>query len=153
MTLNKTTTPPINLLLVEDNAADAFLIEGFLKNSRLPNKLHQVRDGEAAMDFLRQEHPYENAPRPHLIFLDLNLPKKDGREVLEALKSDPDLKEIPVIVMTGSAAAQDIKKSYQLHASCYVTKPSDLDEFNQTMHSIEDFWFNYVKLPMTLTSS
>ena len=144
---------PINLLLVEDNAADAFLIDTFFRDSNILNTLHQVRDGEAAMEFLRQENQYSQAPRPHLIFLDLNLPKKDGREVLADLKSDPALKEIPVIVMTGSAAAQDISQSYQLHASCYVTKPSDLNQFNQTMQSIEDFWLNYVKLPVPLTTS
>ena len=141
---------PVDLLLVEDNAADAFLVKAFLKNSQLPNTLHQVQDGEAAMAFLRQEEDYVGAPRPSLILLDLNLPKKDGREVLEELKADPNLQGIPVIIMTGSSAAQDILRSYELQASCYVTKPSDLDEFNRTMASLEDFWFNYVKLPTTL---
>lgn len=139
---------PVHLLLVEDNAADAFLVKAFLRNSRLTNTLHQVQDGEAAMSFLRQQDEYVDAPRPGLILLDLNLPKKDGREVLEELKADPNLKTIPVIVMTGSAAAQDILMSYELQASCYVTKPSDLDEFNRTMASLEEFWLNYVKLPM-----
>ncbi|MEM9484798.1 MAG: response regulator [Cyanobacteria bacterium P01_F01_bin.116] len=142
-----TVKKPVDLLLVEDNAADAFLVRAFLSNSQLPNKLHQVQDGEAAMAFLRQEEDYVGAPRPNLILLDLNLPKKDGREVLEELKADPDLQGIPVIIMTGSSAAQDILRSYELQASCYVTKPSDLDEFNRTMASLEDFWFNYVKLP------
>ncbi|MEM9904445.1 MAG: response regulator [Cyanobacteria bacterium P01_D01_bin.44] len=144
---------PVDLLLVEDNAADAFLIEAFLTNSQLPNTLHQVQDGEAAMDFLRQENDYAGVPRPSLILLDLNLPKKDGREVLEELKADPDLKAIPVIVMTGSSAAQDILRSYQLHASCYITKPSDLNEFNRTMESLENFWLNYVKLPRVTANS
>ncbi|MBT9317362.1 response regulator [Leptothoe spongobia] len=137
----------MDLLLVEDNAADAFLIKAFLQNSQLPNTLYQVQDGEAAMAFLRQEADYAGVPRPNLILLDLNLPKKDGCEVLEELKADPHLQGIPVIVMTGSSATQDILRSYELHASCYVTKPSDLDEFNRTMKSLENFWFNYVKLP------
>ncbi|MBX2862915.1 MAG: response regulator [Leptolyngbyaceae cyanobacterium MAG.088] len=137
----------LNLLLVEDNAADAFLIKGFLRNSQLPNTLHQVQDGEAAMAFLRQEDDYAGAPRPSLILLDLNLPKKDGREVLEELKTDPNLKAIPVIIMTGSSADQDILRSYQLQASCYITKPSDLNEFNRTMAALENFWLNYVKFP------
>ncbi|MEM9161855.1 MAG: response regulator [Cyanobacteria bacterium P01_F01_bin.4] len=142
----------VDLLLVEDNAADAFLIENFLNNSQLSTTLHKVLDGEAAMQFLRRENDYANAPRPNLILLDLNLPKKDGREVLEELKADPDLKAIPVIVMTGSAAAQDILRSYQLHASCYITKPSDLNDFNKAMQSLENFWFNYVQLPKSVTS-
>lgn len=141
---------PVNLLLVEDNAADTFLIESFFRNSQLPNKLHKVQDGEAAMEFLHQENAYIGVPRPDLILLDLNLPKKDGREVLEELKADPELKSIPVIIMTGSAATQDILKSYELQASCYITKPSDLNEFNRTIQSLENFWFQCVKLPITL---
>ncbi|MEM9904452.1 MAG: response regulator [Cyanobacteria bacterium P01_D01_bin.44] len=143
---------PVNLLLVEDNAADAFLVEFFLSNSRLLNKLYQVQDGESAMAFLRQEKEYAGVPRPDFVLLDLNLPHKDGREVLEEIKADAALKAIPVIVITGSAAPQDILRSYQLQASCYITKSFDLNKFHSAMTSLENFWFGRVKLPMNFAN-
>jgi CheY-like chemotaxis protein len=137
----------IDILVVEDNPGDARLIMEVLKSNKIHNSLHIVGDGVEAMDFLNKKGEYESAPRPDLIFLDLNLPKKDGREVLAELKNDENLKQIPVVVMTMSQAEEDILKSYSLHANCYVTKPIDLDQFVKVVESIEDFWFSLVKLP------
>jgi CheY-like chemotaxis protein len=139
---------PIEILLVEDNAGDVRLtIEG-LKDSKVRNKLHVTRDGVEAMQFLRREGPHVGAARPDLILLDLNLPRMDGREVLAAIKSDARLKTIPVVVLTTSRAEQDVLRSYELQANCYITKPVDLEQFIKVVRSIEDFWFTIVTLPV-----
>ncbi|WP_420828894.1 response regulator [Desulfobulbus rhabdoformis] len=138
---------PVEILLVEDNPGDVRLtIEG-LKEGKVKNNLHVVEDGVEALSFLHKEGKYADAVRPDLILLDLNLPKKDGREVLTVIKSDNDLCHIPVVVLTTSKAEQDILKAYSLHANCYITKPVDLDQFISVVESIEDFWFTIVKLP------
>ena len=138
---------PVNILLVEDNPGDVRLtIEG-LRDAKVRNNLQVVGDGVEAMRYLRREGKYADAVRPDLILLDLNLPKMDGREVLAAVKSDDQLKTIPVVILTTSKAEQDIAKSYALHANCYVTKPVDLDQFLTVVHSIEDFWFSIVTIP------
>lgn len=137
----------IDILLVEDNPGDVRLTREALKEAKVRNQLHVVEDGVAAMQFLRGEGGFTNVPRPDLILLDLNLPKKDGREVLEEIKQDPDLMRVPVVVLTTSQAEEDILRSYNLHANCYVTKPVDLDQFITIVKSIEDFWLTIVKLP------
>jgi len=138
---------PINILLVEDNPGDADLAREALEDSKLNNALHVVDDGEKAMAFLRRTGPYAEAPQPDLILLDLNLPKKDGREVLAEIKADDDLKRIPVVILTTSQAEEDVVKSYNLHANCYITKPIDLNQFLHVVRSIEDFWLSIVILP------
>ena len=137
----------IDILLVEDNEGDAHLTREALKRARVRNRVHTTSDGVEAMQFLRREGTYADAPRPDLILLDLNLPNMDGREVLEAIKADPALKPIPVVVVTSSAAEQDILKSYDLNANCYVTKPVDLQQFLHVIGSVGDFWLDIVKLP------
>ncbi len=138
---------PIEILLVEDNPGDADLAREALENSKLHNQLHVVGDGEKAMSFLRQQGPYADAPRPDLILLDLNLPKKDGREVLAEIKADKHLRRIPVVILTTSRAEEDIIKSYDLHANCYISKPIDLNQFLHVVKSIENFWLSIVILP------
>jgi two-component system, chemotaxis family, response regulator Rcp1 len=138
---------PIEILLVEDNLGDVRLAREALKEVKLLNRLFAVPDGEEAIAFLRREGRYADAVRPDLIFLDLNLPKKDGREVLAEIKSDPDLRRIPVVVLTSSGAEEDILKTYNLHANCYVAKPVDLERFITVVKSIEDFWVSIVRLP------
>lgn len=138
---------PIQILLVEDNAGDVRLAVEALKEGKVLNNLSVARDGVEAMAFLRKEGPHAGAPRPDLILLDLNLPKKDGREVLLEIKTDDDLKCIPVVILTTSAAERDIIKSYDLHANCYITKPVDLNQFMDVVQSIEGFWLTLVKLP------
>jgi len=137
----------VDILIVEDNSGDARLIREVLNDSRMFNSLYLVRDGVEAMEFLRKNGRYKDMPKPDLIILDLNLPKKDGREVLSEIKGDEALKHIPVVVMTISQAEEDILRSYNLHANCYVTKPIDLAQFIKVIKSIEDFWFSIVKLP------
>ncbi|MFQ5814086.1 MAG: response regulator [Anaerolineae bacterium] len=138
---------PIEILLVEDNPGDARLTVEALKEGKMQNNLHTVGDGVEALAFLRREGKYADAPHPDLILLDLNLPKKDGREVLAEIKGDPHLKRIPVVVLTTSKSEQDILKTYDLHANCYITKPVDLEQFISVAKSIEDFWLTVVKLP------
>ena len=138
---------PIEILLVEDNPGDADLAREALENGKLANNLHVLDDGEKAMAFLRREGAYGAAPRPDLVLLDLNLPKKDGREVLAEIKADPNLKRIPVVILTTSKAEEDVLRSYNLHANCYVTKPIDLGQFLKVVKSIEDFWLTIVALP------
>ncbi len=138
---------PIKILLVEDNPGDARLAKEALKDGRVCNNLYHVTDGIEAMAFVRQEGEYSTAPRPDLILLDLNLPRKDGREVLSEIKEDPELRLVPVVVMTTSAAERDLIKSYDLHANAYIVKPMDLDQFIQVVRAIESFWFTVVKLP------
>jgi CheY-like chemotaxis protein len=137
----------IEILLVEDSPADVRLTEEALNEAKLLNSLHVVEDGEAALDFLFQRGRYANAPRPHLVLLDLNLPKKDGREVLKEIKSDENLKSIPVVVLTTSKTEQDIARAYNLSANCYVTKPVDFRRFTEIIRSINDFWLQVVTLP------
>lgn len=129
------------VLLVEDSPGDVRLTREALKDSAIPSRLNVVRDGEEALAFLRRQGPFSDAPSPDLILLDLNLPKKDGREVLADIKQDPELKRIPVVVLTTSEAEQDILRAYDLHANCYITKPMDLDEFLETIREIHRFWF------------
>jgi CheY-like chemotaxis protein len=140
-------TRPIEILLVEDSPEDADLTREALEDAKVANNLSVVADGAAALAYLRREGDYAQATRPDLILLDLNLPKKDGREVLAEIKADEELKLIPVVVLTTSEAEQDIVRSYKLHANCYVTKPLDLDQFVTVVKSIEDFWLAIVKLP------
>jgi CheY-like chemotaxis protein len=138
---------PVEILLVEDSPSDADLTVEALSDGKVLNNLHWVEDGVEALAFLRRQGKYNNAPRPDLILLDLNLPKKDGREVLAQIKVDPQLKLIPVVVLTTSAADRDIFKTYELNANCYVTKPIDLDQFISVVKLIETFWLAVVKLP------
>jgi len=137
----------IEVLLVEDNPGDVRLTKEALKEGRLLNNISVVGDGVEALEFLRRQGKYAAAALPDLILLDLNLPKKDGREVLAEIKSDPRLRRIPVVVLTTSSAEEDILKTYDLHANCYVTKPVDLEQFMRVVQSIEDFWVSVVKLP------
>ena len=138
---------PIEILLVEDNPGDARLAMEALKDTKLSNNLYIVEDGVEAMDFLFKKGKYSDVPRPDLILLDLNLPKKDGREVLAEVKGNPDICQIPVVILTTSKAQEDILKSYSLHANCFVSKPLGLDQFMDVVKSIEDFWLTIVKLP------
>ena len=138
---------PIEILLVEDNPADVRLTREALKEEKLHNNLSVVSDGVEALAFLRREGKYGKVARPDLILLDLNLPRKDGREVLEEIKRDERLKSIPVVVLTVSEAEGDILKSYNLHANCYIKKPIDLTQFSKVVKSIQDFWLTIVKLP------
>ena len=138
---------PIEILLVEDNPGDVRLTIEALKEGRFANLINVAVDGFEAMAFLRREGKYANASRPDLILLDLNLPKKNGREVLAEIKADSNLKRIPVVVLTSSQAEKDIVATYNLHANCYITKPVDFEQFICVVKSIEDFWFAVVKLP------
>lgn len=138
---------PIEIMLVEDNRGDVRLTVEALMDVKVLNHLSVVPDGVEAMAFLRRTGRYADAPRPDLILLDLNLPKKDGRQVLEEIKQDEELKHIPVVVLTTSQAEQDIVRSYALHANCYITKPVELEQFLQVVKSIENFWFTIVRLP------
>ncbi len=138
---------PIEILLVEDNPGDIRLTEEALLTGRVRNNLHVVTDGVEALAFVNRQSQYKNVPVPDLILLDLNLPKKDGRQVLAEIKASPDLKRIPVVVLTTSESDQDILKAYEMHANSYITKPLDLDQFFRVMRSIEDFWLTVVKLP------
>jgi CheY-like chemotaxis protein len=137
----------IQVLLVEDNPGDVRLTKEALKEGKLLNQLTVVGDGVEALSFLRKEGIYADALQPELILLDLNLPKKDGREVLAEIKADPNLRRIPVVVLTTSSSEEDILKIYDLHANCYITKPVDLEQFMGVVKSIEDFWVSVVKLP------
>jgi CheY-like chemotaxis protein len=142
---NKSRT--IIILLVEDNPGDARLTIEAMRETKVANLMHVVEDGVEAMAFLRRAGRYSEAPRPDLILLDLNLPKKDGRAVLAEIKTDPDLKRIPVVVLTTSNAEEDVLKAYDLHVNAYVTKPVDLDQFMKIVALIDEFWFNVVTLP------
>jgi two-component system, chemotaxis family, response regulator Rcp1 len=138
---------PIEILLVEDNPADARLTIEAFKDGKVLHNLNVVTDGIEALAYLRKEGKYAEATRPDIILLDLNLPRKDGREVLSEVKSDDSLRRIPVVILTTSAAEQDVLSSYNLHANCYITKPVDLDQFLKVVHWVEDFWLTIVKLP------
>jgi CheY-like chemotaxis protein len=138
----------VEILLVEDNPGDARLATEALKDAKVKNNLHWVKDGVEAMAFLRREGKYADAPHPDVILLDLNLPRKDGREVLEEIKQDEGLRRIPVVILTVSNAEEDIIKTYNLHANCYIRKPVDLDQFIEVVKSIDYFWLTIVTLPM-----
>jgi chemotaxis family two-component system response regulator Rcp1 len=138
---------PAEMLLVEDNPGDARLAIEALKDAKVNNNLSWVQDGVEAMAFLRREGEYSDVPRPDVILLDLNLPKKDGREVLAEVKADKDLRSIPVVILTVSGAEEDIVKTYDLHANCYIRKPIDLDQFMKVVKAIKDFWLSIVILP------
>jgi chemotaxis family two-component system response regulator Rcp1 len=138
---------PIEILLVEDNPGDVRLTREALRDGKIYNNLYVARDGVEAMAFLRKTGQYAQAPRPDLILLDLNLPRKDGHEVLAEVKTDETLRRIPVVILTTSQAEEDIIKTYDLHVNCYITKPVDLDQFVKIVKSIEDFWLTIVKLP------
>jgi CheY-like chemotaxis protein len=142
-----TDAAPIEVLLVEDSPGDVRLTREAFKDAKVHINLHVASDGAEAMDFLNLEGKHSNAPRPDLILLDLNLPKKDGREVLEEIKESPTLKSIPVVILTTSASDVDILGSYRLHANCYITKPVGLDGFLEVVKSIDSFWLSVVKLP------
>ena len=139
---------PVDVLLVEDNPGDVRLTVEALKESKFYVNLHVAKDGEEALEFLRGQGRFADSRRPDLVLLDLNLPKKDGREVLGEIKADPELQRIPVVVLTTSQAEEDILRTYNLHANCYVTKPVDLEQFIRVVHSISDFWLTIVRLPM-----
>lgn len=140
-------TEPVEILLVEDNPGDARLAVEALKENKVRNNLHHVKDGVEAMDFLHRRGAYAGAPLPDLILLDLNMPRKDGREVLKEIKDDPRLRLVPVVVLTTSAAERDLVQTYDSHANAYVMKPIDLDRFIEVVQAIESFWFTIVKLP------
>jgi CheY-like chemotaxis protein len=142
------TALPIRILLVEDSPGDVRLTQEVLRDAKIANDLYVVGDGEVAMAFLRREGEHADAPRPDLVLLDLNLPRKDGREVLVEISEDADLRTVPVIVLTTSAAEQDILRSYRLSANAYITKPIDLNEFITVVRSIESFWLSIVRLPV-----
>ncbi len=143
---------PVEFLLAEDNPGDVRLTKEALRESKISNNLNVVPDGVEAMAFLRREGKYADAPRPDVILLDLNLPKKDGREVLAEVKGDPSLRLIPVVIITSSEAEQDVLKTYELYANCYVTKPVDLEQFIKVIQSIESFWLTIVTLPSSVAS-
>ena len=145
--MDVTLAKPVEILLVEDSPGDVDLTREALADSKLVNRLHVVEGGEEAMAFLRQQGRYADAVRPDVVLLDLNLPRKDGREVLEEIKADDDLKTIPVVVLTTSRADEDIVRTYKLHANCYITKPVDVHQFFAVVKSVEDFWLTVVKLP------
>lgn len=138
---------PVEILLVEDNPGDVRLTQENFKESKIRNNMCVVNDGVEALAFLRREGRYGDALRPDVILLDLNLPRKDGREVLREIKADPELRRIPVVILTISSADEDIIRSYDLHANCYITKPIDLEQFGKVVKSISDFWLTMVKLP------
>ena len=138
---------PIEILLVEDNSGDARLAREALRDAKVRNNLTWISDGAEALSFLRRQGKYAAAPRPDLILLDLNLPRKDGREVLTEIKSDDKFKRIPVVILTTSQAEEDVLRAYHLNANCYITKPVDLDQFMKVVKTIEDFWLTIVKLP------
>jgi CheY-like chemotaxis protein len=143
----KKETKMVEILLVEDNPADVRLVREALKESKILNNLSVVEDGVEAMDFLRKKGKYASAPRPNLVLIELNLPRKNGREVLAEVKSDEKLKRIPVVIMTVSDDEKDIMLTYNSHANCYIKKPLNFDQFNKMVHTIENFWFTIVCLP------
>jgi two-component system, chemotaxis family, response regulator Rcp1 len=146
-TNQNTASRPISILLVEDNPGDVRLTREALREGKVQSELQVARDGVEALDLLSRRGPYANAPRPDLILLDLNLPRKDGRELLAELKADETLRRIPVVVLSTSRAEEDIRRSYDLHANCYITKPVDLDRFIEVVKSIDAFWLGVAELP------
>ena len=147
MNEGESTARPVEILLVEDNLGDMRLTKEALKEGKVYNNLHWVKDGVEALEFLRRQGSYAESPSPDIILLDLNLPKMDGREVLSVIKNDEKLKHIPVVILTTSKAEEDVVRSYDLHANCYVTKPVDLEKFIFVVSSIDRFWLSVVTLP------
>ncbi|MEV0136107.1 response regulator [Dactylosporangium sp. NPDC050688] len=147
MTAPRESSLPIEVLLVEDDPGDVLMTQEAFEEHKVRNKLNVVHDGEEALAYLRREGPHAGAPRPDLILLDLNLPRVDGRQVLQAIKEDPELRRIPVVVLTTSQADEDILRSYSLHANAYVTKPVDFDSFIAVVRQIDEFFVSVVKLP------
>jgi len=147
MTTETTDSRMIEILLVEDNPGDVLLTREAMKAGKLRNRLSVVGDGVDALAFLRRQGSFADAPRPDLILLDLNLPRKDGREVLAEIKDDPQFRAIPVVVLTTSAAEQDVERAYNLHANCYITKPVDFNQFMNVIEQVDNFWINVVTLP------
>ncbi|MEN6592976.1 MAG: response regulator [Methanobacterium sp.] len=143
----KSKNRPIEILLIEDNLGDNKLTTEVFKEATVPNNIHLVTNGVDAMSFLKQEGGFQDSIRPNIILLDLNIPKKDGREILKEIKADPELKYIPIIVLTTSNSEQDIKNTYQHYANAYITKPIDLDDFIKVVKSIEEYWLRTVELP------
>jgi two-component system, chemotaxis family, response regulator Rcp1 len=143
----KSDLKPIEILMVEDSAGDAELMLDFLEQSKVKNRIHWVKDGEEAMAFVHREGEHAGKPVPDLILLDLNLPRKDGREVLSEIKTDPKLAHIPVVILTSSKSEEDIVRSYRLQANCYISKPVNLEQFVKVVRSIDDFWLSVVRLP------
>lgn len=137
----------VEILLAEDNPGDVMLTKKALEQGKLANKLHVVTDGVEALEFLRQEGEYADKPRPDLVLLDLNMPRKDGQDVLKELKAEKDLRRIPVVILTSSESEEDIARSYELNANAYLTKPVDFDGFIEIVNQMENFWFKMVKLP------
>jgi two-component system, chemotaxis family, response regulator Rcp1 len=138
---------PVRILLAEDNAGDVRLIREVLRESRIDNELDVTRDGVETMEYLRRKPPTARPAHPGLILLDLNMPRKDGREVLSEIKSDPDLRRIPVVILTSSPGDDEVMRAYDSHANCFVRKPSDFDQFDSVLRKIEDFWFSVATLP------
>jgi len=147
MSTTDTESRQIEILLVEDNPGDARLTQEAMRAAKMTNVLHVVEDGEQAMEFLRRRSRFKDAPRPDLILLDLNLPKKDGRSVLAEVKTDPDLRRIPVVVLTTSRSEEDVLQAYDMHANAYVTKPVNLEQFMRIVALIDEFWLKVVTLP------
>jgi CheY-like chemotaxis protein len=147
MSSNKDNVQSVDILLVEDNPGDARLVQEAMRRAKIINMVHVVEDGVDAMDFLRRQGRFAEVPRPDLVLLDLNLPKKDGREVLAEIKADPDLKRIPVVVLTTSDDEEDVLRAYNLHANCYITKPVNFEKFMQVVKQLDEFWVKLVKLP------
>jgi len=141
------TEKPVEVLLAEDNPGDVMLTKKALEQGKLANNLHVVTDGVEALEYLRQDGEYADEPRPDLVLLDLNMPRKDGQDVLEELQDDPELGRIPVVVLTSSESEEDIARSYELNANAYLTKPVDFEGFIETVNRMENFWFKIVKLP------
>ena len=139
---------PVQILIVEDNPADARLVREVMRDSKVLNEIHWVPDGVEALDFLYRRGKHAGAPRPNLIFLDLNMPRKDGRAVLAEVKADEVLRRIPVVVMTSSQAEEDVARAYDAHANCYIRKPIDFQQFHQVVKTLENFWFATVELPV-----
>ncbi len=139
---------PVQILIVEDNPADARLVREVMRDSKVLNEIHWVPDGVEALDFLYRRGKHAGAPRPNLIFLDLNMPRKDGRAVLAEVKADEILRRIPVVVMTSSQAEEDVARAYDAHANCYIRKPIDFQQFHQVVKTLENFWFATVELPV-----
>lgn len=145
MTIKK--VRPVEILLVEDNEGDVFLTKKAFEKAKIANNIHVAIDGEKAIEMLKRDGEYADIPQPDIVLLDINLPKKDGKQVLAEMKEMPELKRIPVVILTSSKAEQDVVKTYDLHASSYIVKPIDLDKFHDVVTAIEDFWFSVVILP------
>ncbi len=145
---SESTPRPVQILIVEDNPADARLVKEVMRDSKILNEIHWVPDGVEALDYLYQRGKHAGALRPNLIFLDLNMPRKDGRAVLSEVKADRELRRIPVVVMTSSQAEEDVARAYDAHANCYIRKPIDFEQFHQVVKTLENFWFSTVELPI-----